>query len=70
MKRLLILLLILMPGTAGAADHYINAAELNAGDYAPHSLVTVSLDSIQAAGIIDLMETGNQCWHAQIKGRG
>jgi hypothetical protein len=47
-----------------------HAAELNAGDYAPHSLVTVSLDSIQAAGIIDLMETGNQCWHAQIKGRG
>jgi hypothetical protein len=32
MKRLLILLLLMSPGTAGAADHYINAAVSGGGD--------------------------------------
>lgn len=32
MKRLLILLLLLLPGTAGATDHYINAAVSGGSD--------------------------------------
>ncbi len=43
-------------------------ADLSAGNYQPHTPVIISANSIQDAGVINLVDTDDMCWYAHIKG--